>query len=94
MASRNAIELAEQLLALKPTAGQSAVEGVMAGGHMGCGHYGGGFDSVKSFYESHKTPVLAVGAIVGAAVIGVAGYAIYKKWIWQPPVTAARADQE
>jgi len=97
MASKKAQELAEQLLGMSPTAGASAVEGVMAGGHMGCGQYGGGFDSIKGFYGKHKTPVLAVGAIAGVALIGWAGYAIYKNWIWKPvipPVVAARDEQQ
>jgi hypothetical protein len=90
MASKKAQELAEQLLGMSPSAGSSAVEGVMAGGHMGCGQYGGGFDGVKDFYGKHKTPVLAIGTIIGVAVIGLAGYGIYKKWIWKaPPVTSA-----
>jgi hypothetical protein len=82
MASRNATELAKELLALKPSAGHSAVEGIMAGG---CGQYGGGFDSVKDFYGKHRTPVMAIGAVVGVALIGWAGYAIYKKYIWERP---------
>ena len=95
MASKKAVELAQELLDMRPQGGMSAVEGVMAGGHMGCGgQYGGGFDSVKGFYSKHKTPVLAVGTMVGVALIGWAGYAIYKKWIWTPPVVAARYARE
>ena len=80
MATKKASDLAEQLLGSHY--GGSTVEGVM---HAGGCHYGGGMDSVKDFYAKHKTPVLAVGAVVGAALIGWAGYAIYKKFIWTPP---------
>lgn len=86
MASRNAIDLAQELLAMKPTSGQASVEGVMMGSKMGCGmtQYGGGMDTLKEFYAKHRTPVLAVTAVVAIGLIGWGGYEGYKKWIWKP----------
>lgn len=91
MATRNAIELAKELLAIKPAGG---VEGIMASGQLGCGQYGaGGFDDIKGFYAKHRTPVMAVGAVLGVALVGWVGYAVYKKWMWTPPLTASARDE-
>jgi hypothetical protein len=62
--------------------GGGGVESVM---HAGGCHYGGGMDSIKVFYANHRTPTLVVGGVLAAAVIGLAGYGIYKKWIWKNP---------
>ncbi|MDR3542363.1 MAG: hypothetical protein P4L69_15590 [Desulfosporosinus sp.] len=94
MASKKAQELAEQLLGMNVGGGgSSSVEGIMAGGGSmgGCHQYGG---AVKDFYAKHRTPVLAVSAVVGVAVIGIIGYAVYKKYMWQRPLTEAAAPEE
>lgn len=83
-ASRQAQELAEQLIGYSPKT--SVAEGVLSpemGGASSVAQYGGFSDDmmlkVKDFYAKNKMLVLIGGAVAVAAVAGGIGYYMYKK---------------
>jgi len=93
--SKKAQELAEQLLGLSTTvagsgfsrgggADMSSMDVSAGGGATATAigqKYGGGFQFVDmvAFYQRNRVAVLVGGAAIGAVLIGVIGYHVYRK---------------
>ena len=80
--AKKAQDLAEALLGIGGSDYGGTVDEVMATAVMAANKKTGGIDmtTIKSFYLTNKKPVLIGAAVTATALVGIIGFAWYKKW--------------